>query len=191
MNPQTTDWLISILVTYKHPDKTLNDTEQILISNPTLKPKTSYFSPQNLLLNLYGTLPIQYKQNIYNIPVTIWIPKEYPNQAPVVIVVPTENMMLQGKVVDSRGFILMDYLRGWRDGYNLNELAIILASEFQKDPPVVAKPQVNQNQTQNYNQSASHTNALPEPQRIQGYKGVVQPMQNSPPGSGYRSVRLY
>lgn len=186
MNPQTTDWLISILVPYKYPDKTLNDTEHILITYPTLKPKTSYFSPQNLLLNLYGTLPVQYKQIIYNIPVTIWIPKDYPKQAPVVFVVPTENMVLQGKVVDPRGLVLMDYLRGWRDGYNLVELALYLVSEFQKDPPVVAKSQVNQYQTQNYNQIPSHINTLPEPQRIQGYKGVVQTMPNSP--SGYRSV---
>ena len=47
------------------------------------------------LLNLNGTIPVDYKGSSYNIPVCIWFLTEFPYTAPMGFVVPTKDMQLK------------------------------------------------------------------------------------------------
>ena len=35
------------------------------------------------LVNIAGTIPVRYRDERYNIPIRIWIPKTYPESAPI------------------------------------------------------------------------------------------------------------
>eukprot|EP00249_Psilotum_nudum_P036753 c8621_g1_i1 orf=2-367(-) len=47
------------------------------------------------LLQADGTIPMYYKDVIYNIPVTIWVLERYPRISPRVFVNPTRNMIIK------------------------------------------------------------------------------------------------
>jgi hypothetical protein len=42
------------------------------------------------LVNLNGTIPVDYRGNSYNIPVCFWLLHDYPNSAPMAYVKPTQ-----------------------------------------------------------------------------------------------------
>ena len=67
-----------------------------------------------MLLCIHGLLPINYRGASYNIPVAIWIPLQYPNESPIVYVVPTSDMLVKaGKFIDISGKCNIPYMQGW------------------------------------------------------------------------------
>jgi ESCRT-I complex subunit TSG101 len=97
---------------------------------------------QQTLLQISGTLPISYRKAQYNIPITFWIPQQFPERPPFCYVVPTESMDIKAshKYMDKQGFIYHPYLSNWSMySSNLIALSTNLQSVFSKDPPVFAK----------------------------------------------------
>jgi hypothetical protein len=45
------------------------------------------------LVNLYGTIPVVYKRTTYNIPIRIWLQKQYPIIPPFCYVVPRQPFL--------------------------------------------------------------------------------------------------
>jgi ESCRT-I complex subunit TSG101 len=67
---------------------------------------------------MFGTIPMYYRGNRYNIPMSFWIPEMYPQHAPMTFVSPTDNMMIKAKHkhVDTQGRCYSPYLsRVWFD----------------------------------------------------------------------------
>ncbi|RUS33394.1 UEV domain-containing protein, partial [Jimgerdemannia flammicorona] len=97
-----------------------------------------------LLLCLYGTIPITYRSSPYNIPVAFWVPSEYPHFPPIPYVKPTSNMLVRpGKYVDVSGLCYHPYRASWKDDvntHNIVELISILQHVFGQEPPVYTKP---------------------------------------------------
>jgi len=96
------------------------------------------------LLKISGTLPINHKGATYNIPITFWIPYQFPDQPPMCFVTPTQNMAIKPrhKHVGSTGLIFHQYLTTWSPyRSNLIALSSNLQSVFGPDPPVFAKQQ--------------------------------------------------
>ena len=46
------------------------------------------------LVNLGGTVPIIYKERTYNIPIKVWLRKDFPDSPPFCHVLPTKDMEL-------------------------------------------------------------------------------------------------
>jgi len=95
------------------------------------------------LLKITGTLPIVHKNATYNIPVSFWIPYEFPDTPPMCYITPTANMEIKERhpFVNRQGFIFHPYLSTWNP-YNSNLIALStnLQSVFGKDPPVFSRP---------------------------------------------------
>ena len=67
-----------------------------------------------LLLCLHGLLPIAYRGTSYNIPIALWLSRDYPRQPPITYVVPTSDMLVRSsKFVDVSGRCSLDYLQNW------------------------------------------------------------------------------
>lgn len=67
-----------------------------------------------LLLCLHGLLPISYRGASYNIPIAVWITKDYPRQPPIAYVVPTSDMLVRkSNHVDVSGRCEIDYIGNW------------------------------------------------------------------------------
>lgn len=67
-----------------------------------------------LLLLLHGTLPISYRGATYQIPLHVWVPHEYPRNAPLAFVVPTKEMAVRkGKEVEPDGQVREEVVDQW------------------------------------------------------------------------------
>ncbi|KAI7851672.1 UEV domain-containing protein [Circinella umbellata] len=141
-------WLRIVLQNYKDPDRTFRDVDAVLSTYISLKPERNTFTYNDgttqLLLCLYGTIPITYRSIPYNIPVAFWIPSEYPHHPPIPFVKPTTNMLVrEGKHVDKSGLCYHPYRSSWQTDVNkhtLLELVAILQQVFGQEPPVYTKP---------------------------------------------------
>jgi ESCRT-I complex subunit TSG101 len=68
-----------------------------------------------LLLCLHGLLPISYRQASYNIPVAVWLSRDYPRNPPLTYVVPTADMLVKpGPYIDLSGRCNVDYIQHWQ-----------------------------------------------------------------------------
>ena len=79
-------------------------------------PPTAYDDGRTqLLLCLHGTLPIAFRQASYNIPVAIWVPREYPKHPPIAYVVATTEMLIRSsQYIDLSGRCNIEYIRNWQ-----------------------------------------------------------------------------
>ncbi len=158
---------------YKDINRVKSDVLNTLQSIPSLQPnygippsRIQNESSLSMLLNLSGTLPIFFKGNQYNIPVTIWLLDVYPYMSPIFFVTPTIEMVIKEKHkhVDSIGIVYHPYISSWNaQNCNIVELCRVIATTFGEDPPVRQKlTQSTQNRPDfNYNnQTPPQTNQL-------------------------------
>ena len=69
----------------------------------------------HLLLCLHGLLPITYRRAQYNIPVALWITRDYPVHPPIVYVVPSPDLLVKpGPTVDPSGRCNLEYIQNWQ-----------------------------------------------------------------------------
>jgi len=94
------------------------------------------------LVALSGTIPVTYKGTVYNIPVAIFIPVDYPYSPPICYVKPTADMMIKtGRHVDASGRVYLPYLSDWKnDQSDLLGVIQVMIIVFGECPPVFSKP---------------------------------------------------
>lgn len=158
------NWLYSVLQPqYLHKELVFNDIYRFLAVYLAqgFKIRTAVFTSalgaSNLLVNLYGTLNCQ---NI-EVPLTIWVPLNYPfadesvaltepNGMPIVFVVPNQELSIRpGNNVDLQGRFYHPYLSLWHvdnvpgpdnQKYNLLNLMSCLIATFNRVPPLGRPP---------------------------------------------------
>ncbi|KAI8371583.1 UEV domain-containing protein [Radiomyces spectabilis] len=141
------NWLRTALQHYSDPERTFRDVDAVLQMYVSLRPKMDNYTYNDghteLLLCLYGTVPITYRSVPYNIPVAFWIPMSYPHQPPIPYVKPTANMLVrEGNYVDNSGLCYHPYRSSWTEDVNkhtLLELIAVLQQVFGQEPPVYTK----------------------------------------------------
>lgn len=99
---------------------------------------------------------MRYNGALYNIPIAIQLPFNYPTVAPFVRVKPTDTMVLNMQcgalVANQNGLVRMDYLTKWKSSCTLLGMVTELQKTFSTDIPMFARP-----------------NAAPAPQQSQPY----------------------
>ncbi|TIA83902.1 hypothetical protein E3P94_01561 [Wallemia ichthyophaga] len=141
-------WLGDVTTHYREQSRVSRDVCGLLEMNETLSPRTEVYTHDNgrseLLVNVYGTLPIQFRDATYNIPLSLWLPLDYPASPPWVYVVPTATMLVRaGHGVESSGLVRSPYVFDWArkpEACNLVDLAYALRNSFEMFPPLYAKP---------------------------------------------------
>ncbi|VVC92761.1 tumor susceptibility gene 101 protein [Leptidea sinapis] len=134
------------LCNYKHKDYTCKEVAGLIQVYRGLNYRLEGFVFNNgtrkELLNLEGTIPVNYKGTMYNIPVCIWLVDTHPQHAPLCFVKPTPDMSIKvSKYVDSNGKVYLPYLHEWNaNGSTLLKLVQCMISAFGELPPVYAKP---------------------------------------------------
>ncbi|KAG7452551.1 UEV-domain-containing protein [Guyanagaster necrorhizus] len=144
----TQKWLRQNIQPYSSRERVYSDTDVALSRYPSLRPKSDVYTYDDgrtqLLLCLHGLIPISYRGASYNIPVAIWITREYPAHPPIVYVVPTSDMLVKaGKYIDVSGRCSIEYTQNWTrksEGCSLSGLVETLQDYFSREPPVYAKP---------------------------------------------------
>lgn len=112
------DWLRSILTPYADSQRTFADVTSLLDGYPSLSPRTDLYisnvGQSSLLLQLHGTLPIQYRNATYNIPVQLWVTRAYPREPPIGFVTPTSTMLVRKTGdVELDGGIETEFAKQW------------------------------------------------------------------------------
>ncbi|KAF9227963.1 UEV-domain-containing protein [Gyrodon lividus] len=144
----TQKWLRQNTSSYLHKDRVYVDTDATLARFPTLRPKSDVYTYDDgrtqLLLCLHGLLPISFRGTSYNIPISVWLTKEYPRHPPMTYVVPTQNMLVRpSKYVDVSGRCNIEYTQDWQrksEACNISALLEAMQDQFSRTPPLYAKP---------------------------------------------------
>ncbi|CAH0590079.1 unnamed protein product [Chrysodeixis includens] len=131
---------------YKHRDYTAREVINLIQVYRSLTYRLEAFVFNNGarkdLLNLEGTIPVNYKGAFYNIPVCIWLMDTHPQNAPLCFVKPTSDMSIKvSKYVDSNGKVYLPFLHEWtQNGSTLQKLIQCMITAFGELPPVYSKP---------------------------------------------------
>lgn len=134
------------LAKYKHRDFTCREVINLIQVYRSLTYRLEAFVFNNGtrkdLINLEGTIPVNYKGAYYNIPVCIWLMDTHPQNAPLCFVKPTPDMSIKvSKYVDSNGKVYLPFLHEWnQSGSTLQKLIQCMISAFGELPPVYSKP---------------------------------------------------
>lgn len=137
-------------VKYRHPEQAKRDVLSSLHHYRGLIPKQDKFifndGIQRDLINIYGTIPVPYKGQNYNIPISLWLLDTHPYHAPICYVKPTADMQIKvSKHVDHSGKIYLPYLHEWsHPSSDLLGLIQICIVTFSEAPPVYSKPKEQQ-----------------------------------------------
>ncbi|KAI0736986.1 UEV-domain-containing protein [Fomitopsis betulina] len=141
-------WLRQNIQPYTHRDTLFQHIATTLARYPTIRPKTDVYTFDDgrtqLLLCLHGLLPISFRGASYNIPIAVWLSREYPQQPPIAYVVPTNDMLVRpGPEMDVSGKCQLQYLLSWDrkpEGCSLVALLEAMQDNFSHIPPVYSKP---------------------------------------------------
>ncbi|CAC5394602.1 TSG101 [Mytilus coruscus] len=177
--------LKSYLSKYKYADIAKKDILGVFSQYKDLRPTHGPFifndGSQKDLVNLDGTIPVNYRGNIYNIPIGIFILDTHPYNPPICYVKPTNTMQIkQGTNVDANGKVDLPYLRDWRyPQSDLLGLIQILVIVFSEEPPVFSRSASSQNRPPPY-QGGSQQPPYP----AQGGFPMPQPYSSGYPQQG-------
>ncbi|KAJ7097961.1 UEV-domain-containing protein [Mycena belliarum] len=144
----THKWLRDNVASYPAPDRLFADIDAALARFPALRPKSDVYTYDDgrtqLLLCVHGLLPISFRAASYNIPIAVWLTRDYPREPPLPYVVPTADMLVKpGPHLDVSGRSTLDFVRQWQrksEGCSLAGLLDAMQAEFSRVPPVYAKP---------------------------------------------------
>uniref|UniRef100_A0A9J8D9G7 Tumor susceptibility 101b n=1 Tax=Cyprinus carpio carpio TaxID=630221 RepID=A0A9J8D9G7_CYPCA len=131
---------------YKYRDLTTRDITNVTSHYKDLKPVVDNYvfndGSTKELLSLTGTVPVNYRGNVYNIPICLWFLDTYPYNPPICFVKPTSAMMIKtGKHVDANGKIYLPYLHEWKPPQSeLLGLIQVMVVVFGEEPPVFSRP---------------------------------------------------
>ncbi|KAL7831014.1 hypothetical protein SRHO_G00305160 [Serrasalmus rhombeus] len=132
--------------TYKYRDLTVREIVNVTTAYKDLKPVMDSYvfndGSSRELMSLSGTVPVNYRGNVYNIPICLWLLDTYPYNPPICFVKPTSTMMIKiGKHVDANGKVYLPYLHEWKhpqsDLFGLIQVMIVV---FGEEPPVFSRP---------------------------------------------------
>lgn len=150
-NALLSSFFASVQPGYRHPDLTKKDVQTLIHHYKGLAPKGEKFifndGRERELLHLVGTIPVPYKGQNYNIPISLTLLDTHPYHAPLAFVKPTPDMQIKvSKHVDASGKIYLPYLHEWsHPNSDLVGLVQICVVTFSEQPPVFARPKQQQN----------------------------------------------
>lgn len=164
LSPKVANWVFNVIqpqyinkqVTYSHIYLFLSLYLNHKSRSQRFKIRTSIYTSSKsglsqLLIELFGNIRVSYE--LHPIPISIWIPFEYPYSSggslgvPIVFITPDNSLgyyFRPGNHVDSQGRLYHPYLSAWAEQcsemslnrYNLIELIEVLKSIFANDYPL-------------------------------------------------------
>lgn len=130
---------------YQNPEAAYQDISNVLNHYQGLKPQQEDYifmdGSSKDLVNLSGTIPVNYRGAMYNIPICIWLIDTHPKNAPICYVKPTSDMLVKvSAFVDQNGRVYLPYLHDWsHNESDLLGLIQVMIVTFGEQPPVFAK----------------------------------------------------
>ncbi|ANZ74813.1 BA75_00129T0 [Komagataella pastoris] len=121
-------WLFQVLKPQYHNSVLCyQDVSLILMKYSSLKPRTRVFADNKgqdqLLLSLYGSIPCKLHNMTYEVPITIWIPLDYPNSHPIIYVTPSNetHVLNPNNYVDANGKVYHPFISQWHSVYGADK----------------------------------------------------------------------
>ncbi|KAL7719745.1 Tumor susceptibility gene 101 protein [Entamoeba marina] len=134
---------LSIKPMYMYYQRVQVETQTLLDAFPFVATVLPHPTSRTQYITLLGTIPINYRGNLYNIPMMLMFPFDYPMKAPFFFTDPSPDMM----IVPSHPYAMQDRtivhptITSWNDSSN----AIVILRELQRDfssiPPLKKKQQ--------------------------------------------------
>jgi len=168
---QITDLLIKCQ--YRYKDQSKRDIQQALsyFKELYLVPERYNYPDGTIkeLISLKGTIPVNYKDARYNIPVQLYLADTHPYLAPVCYVRPTPDMSINtSNTVQANGRINLPFLNEWDPPKSdLYLLLNLMTMKFNEETPLYSKGSHQANpQAYQQNRPAAQYQPLPYPSEI-------------------------
>lgn len=135
-----------LLSKYKHESLVRQDISNALLIGPF---KSLYLIADRLVcqkgttgdeqITLMGTIPVNYKNSLYDIPIQVFIHNLYPYEAPMCYVRPKPGMELRvSPAVDNNGRVYLIAIFDWKyPTCNLTFILNLLTIEFSQRLPLI------------------------------------------------------
>ncbi|XP_070620581.1 tumor susceptibility gene 101 protein isoform X1 [Erythrolamprus reginae] len=190
--------LKKMLTKYKYRDLAVQETVNVTGQYKDLKPVMDNYvfndGSSRELMSLTGTIPVNYRGNIYNIPICLWLLDTYPFNPPICFVKPTSSMTIKtGKHVDANGRIYLPYLHEWKHPQSdLIGLIQVMIVVFGEEPPVFSRPTISASYPPYQATGPPNTSYMPgmptgissfpsgQPPNPSGYSGYPYPAPSGP-----------
>lgn len=133
---------------YENTSRVKKDVESLIRTFPSLKSKNciDYSGGGKSFIQITGTIPVNFKNVVYNIPISLNIPFNYPNSPPSAFVSPTPNMVIRpSSHVDHSGKFYHAKISLWDKKILENNLVSVVTTMqtiFSAEPPLFSKPAV-------------------------------------------------
>lgn len=130
---------------YKYKDLAKRDIQSALsyFKEMSLIPEKYNYPDGSVkdLISLKGTIPVNYKDSRYNIPVQLYLAETHPYLAPVCYVRPTPDMSINvSETVNSNGRINLSLLNEWKPpNSDLYLLLSLMTMKFSEETPLFSK----------------------------------------------------
>jgi len=120
------------------------DICQALYANPLMVPgyaplRTPAGLSKQVVVYIHGAIQIKYYNNIYNVPMNVFISPSYPSTPPFCFVIPNPKIMIKprNKHCDSQGIIYHPMISQWNSNLTISHLLVELVKVFSGDPPIM------------------------------------------------------
>jgi len=175
---------------YKYKDQAKRDIQSALSYFKELNLTTEKYNyPDGLskdLVTLKGTIPVNYKDIRYNIPVQLYLADTHPYLAPICYVRPTPDMSVNVSAnVNSNGRIMLPFLNEWKPPQSdLYLLLNLMTMKFNEETPLFSKVSRPTPIAAASSSSSAAAQYQPQPQSQQTNSALPYPTQynvNQPP----------
>ncbi|KAF2859081.1 UEV-domain-containing protein, partial [Piedraia hortae CBS 480.64] len=164
-------WLHNALLEYEDRQKAYADVVNALSRERSLRPRMEAYTAENgtssLLLVLAGTLKVNVKGVFYHFPVSLWVPRLYPHEPPLVYVTPRQGTTIQpGHHVAVDGRVCHPYLRDWGQSQgraSIVEFLDILTGVLEHEQPINEAGPPLPPKGYNSDKKVAHSQGLPPP----------------------------
>ena len=94
------------------------------------------------VLQIYGMISTTVLRQDYNTQINMWLPYNFPHEAPTLYVIPTNDMKipLHHENISANGRVQIPMLDSWSADSSLAILLVAVSSVFVKKPPLVRVP---------------------------------------------------
>ncbi len=166
---------------YKYKDLSKRDLLAALNYFKDLMPKIEkYVYPNGQekdLISLFGTIPVNYNNNKYNIPIQLYLADNHPYLSPIVYVKPTAEMSINvSDTVDSNGRVSISYLNDWSyPSSDLYMLLNLLSIKFGEQTPLYSRKSAMSRPGISNSGPQANVSVLPYPTDTSAYGGPNRP----------------
>ncbi|KAM9941918.1 hypothetical protein ACTFIT_005286 [Dictyostelium discoideum] len=134
----TLSTFLNYIRAYRDPLRISKDLKETFHLFPNLSPFYENIPNRVNLICIKGTIPICFKGINYYLPIIVWVPLNYPQEFPTMVLDPTPEMRIveNHQHVNLQGLVYHPYISSWSSNSTIGHCLKMLCDAFSFKPPL-------------------------------------------------------